>query len=102
MRLSDLLGKRVVDADGHALGTVTDVPLARTGPELTGFGPAYVVAGLRVSKRSGNFFGYEREDARGPALVRSAFRWLHRGDELVTWARVADVGDDLIRLRSAS
>jgi hypothetical protein len=99
MRLSELLGKPVVDGAGRALGKVTDVPLVREGPPLDGFGPSYVVAGLRVSKRAWNWFGYEREDAGGPALVRTFFRWLHRGDQLVAWDDVADVGPDGIRLR---
>jgi sporulation protein YlmC with PRC-barrel domain len=102
MRLSELLAKRVVDAEGHDLGVVTDVPLVREGPELAGFGASYVVAGLRVSHRSGNFFGYERADAGGPALVRLLFRRLHRGDVVVAWEDVAEIGDDCIRLRSAS
>jgi sporulation protein YlmC with PRC-barrel domain len=102
MRLSDLLGKPVVGADGRTIGTVSDVPLVREGPEVSGFGATYAVAGLRVSHRSGNFFGYERDDAGGPALVRLLFRWLHRGDRLVAWDDVAEVGDEEIRLRSAS
>ena len=55
-----------------------------------------------MSKRSGTFFGYEREDAGGPVLVRRFFRWLHRGDEVVPWADVADVGDDRITLRRSA
>jgi sporulation protein YlmC with PRC-barrel domain len=93
MLLSDLLGKKVVDASGRRVGVVTDVPLVREGPVIDGFGPSYAVAGLRVSVRGGNFFGYEREDAGGPVLVRSFFRWLHRGDRVVPWEEVAAVGD---------
>jgi hypothetical protein len=56
-----------------------------------------------VSKRSGTFFGYEREDAGATAiLVRRLFRWLHRGDVVVRGADVADVGDDRITLRRSA
>ena len=99
MRLSDLLGKDVVDCDGRHLGRVTDVPLVREGPELTGFGASYAIAGVRISPRAWNFFGYERPDAGGPALVRAFFRRLHRGDEVVPWHDVAEVGDNRITLR---
>ena len=71
MRLSDLLHKPVVDAAGRSLGKVSDVPLVRNGPEVSGFGATYAVAGLRVSARSGNFFGYEREDERSTSRVRA-------------------------------
>jgi sporulation protein YlmC with PRC-barrel domain len=102
MRLTDLLGKDVVDAGGERVGIVTDVPLVREGPVIDGFGPAYVVAGLRVSQRRGNFFGYEREHAGGPAAVRWFFRRLHQGDRVVPWEEVAHVGDRITLRRSVS
>jgi sporulation protein YlmC with PRC-barrel domain len=100
MRLSELVGCAVTDGDGQPLGHVTDVRLRREGPELEGFGPAYVVAGLRVTHRRGNLFGYDRADAGGPAAVRWLFRRLHRGDRVVPWGDVEEVGPGRIRLRS--
>jgi hypothetical protein len=102
MRLSELVGCAVTDGDGEAIGHVTDVRLRRDGPELEGFGPAYVVAGLRVTHRRGNLFGYDRLDAGGPALVRWLFRRLHRGDRLVPWEDVEEVTAGRIRLRAGS
>jgi sporulation protein YlmC with PRC-barrel domain len=101
MRLSELLGVDVVDADGERVGHVADVRLRRDGPVLEGFGPAYALAGLQVAhRRTGNLFGYERLDAGGPAVVRWLFRRLHRGDRFVPWSDVAAVEDDVIRLRA--
>ena len=93
MRLSELLGNPVVDGRGEALGVVADVHLVRDEGYWT-------VIGLRVAQgHVRSLFGYEREGAGGPALVRWLIRRLHRGDRFVPWAEVAFIGDGLVRLR---
>jgi hypothetical protein len=92
MRLSDLLGADVVDADGDMVGRVTDVRLAQTGPVPPGPGvlAELVVESLLVSPHhTGALFGYERRREQGPALLRAVVRLIHRHALLVDWSEVA-------------
>ena len=66
MRLSDLLGSEVVDADGHTLGHVRDVRLVADGPPQGDFGPALRLHGLLVGR------GLGRRPTRARARARSA------------------------------
>ncbi|TCC57744.1 PRC-barrel domain containing protein [Kribbella pittospori] len=74
MRLNDLLGRRVVDGTGTAIGGVADVRLVQDGPVLASMQSALRVDGLIVVEHhTTRLFGYERHV--GPALLR----WLvHR------------------------
>jgi sporulation protein YlmC with PRC-barrel domain len=88
LRMGEIIGRRVVDAAGAAVGQVADVRLSQDGPMLDETGHALAVAGLIVVPRhTGRLFGYERRD-KGPALVRSVIRLLHRGSRYATWAQV--------------
>jgi sporulation protein YlmC with PRC-barrel domain len=94
MRLSEVLGTPVVDGHGESLGVVADVHLARD----EGY---WAVTGLRVAQgHVRSLFGYEREGAGGPALVRWLICRLHRGDRFVPWSDVAFVSRELVRLRA--
>jgi sporulation protein YlmC with PRC-barrel domain len=89
VRASDLIDATVVDVDGGALGTVSDVRLARTGPPRGAWGPTLRIAALIVSDhRLGGFLGYDRGKVHGPWLVATLVRWLHRDAVLVPWADV--------------
>jgi sporulation protein YlmC with PRC-barrel domain len=91
MRLSELLGADVVDADGDAVGRVTDVRLARTGPVGTGVLARLVVESLLVSPHhAGAMLGYERRHDQGPALLRALVRRLHRHAVVIRWDDVDD------------
>ena len=93
MRLSEILGNQVVDERGEALGVVADVQLVRDEGYWT-------VKGLRVAQgHVRSLFGYEREGAGGPAVVRWLVRRLHRGDRFVPWEDVRFVSDRLVRVR---
>ncbi len=74
MRLNELLGYRVVDHHGTAIGGVADVRLVQDGPLQPSMQAAFRVDGLIVvEKRATQLFGYERHVR--PALLR----WLvHR------------------------
>ena len=93
MRLSEILGSRVVDERGEALGVVADVQLVREEGYWT-------VTGLRVAQgHVRSLFGYEREGAGGPVLVRWLVCRLHRGDQFVPWSDVRYVSDSVVRVR---
>ncbi|GAA1525057.1 hypothetical protein [Kribbella lupini] len=92
MRLNELLGRRVIDADGQEIGGVADVRLVQDGPLLASRQAALRIDGLIVvEKRSTRLFGYERRV--GPALLR----WLvHRRLGAVwylPWSDVAEVAE---------
>lgn len=100
MRLSELLGLRVVDAGNHRVGTVIDVRLATSG-DPTDDPPAPRVLGLVVSpKTRSSFWGFERSGATAPALIARVARWRHRGTFVAAWEDVARVGTDGVRLRA--
>ncbi|WP_231983418.1 PRC-barrel domain-containing protein [Mycobacterium sp. 852002-51961_SCH5331710] len=65
MRLSELLGLRVVDAGNHRVGTVIDVRLATSG-DPTDDPPAPRVLGLVVSPNTRSCSGVSSGRARPP------------------------------------
>ena len=94
MRLSELLGNPVVVERGERLGVVADLQLVRD----EGY---WSVIGIRVAHgHARSLFGYEREGAGGPAVVRWLVRRLHRGDRFVPWEDVRFVSDRLVRVRT--
>ena len=100
MRLSSLLGLRVIDAGSHPVGTVVDVRLTIAGdPEHNP--PMPRVLGLVISPRTrSSFLGYERSQADSPVMLAALARWRYRGTFVAAWDDVARVGTDLVRLRS--
>lgn len=102
MRASDLLGARVYDAGGAYVGHVSDVRLVQDGPLLGTWGAALRVDGLVVSpNHSGSYLGYDRGTVKGPWLVKTVVRWLHRKAVYVPWDDVASRGDRRIDVSRA-
>jgi sporulation protein YlmC with PRC-barrel domain len=100
MRASDLLGAGVRDADGANLGHVSDIRVVQDGPVLGTWGAAFRVTGLVVSpNHTGSFLGYERGSVRGPWLVATIVKWLHRDAVLVPWEDVESWADRCVRVR---
>jgi sporulation protein YlmC with PRC-barrel domain len=101
MRISELIGRPVHDADGEPVGQIADVRLTQDGPMLGRIQRAFAVDGLIVVPRhTGQLFGYERVVAdHGPWLVRSIIRWLHRDSVFASWDQVADLGGNRVRLK---
>jgi hypothetical protein len=98
MRLSDLLGSEVVDADGNAIGKVRDVRLLADGPPQGDFGPALRLHGLLVGRGSvGARLGLSRDRVKGPWLLKVILG--RRPPRLVEWSRVARLEDHRIHLR---
>lgn len=99
MRVSDLVGARVCDEQGNDLGGVNDVRLVQDGPILGTWGAAFRISGLIVSRRRiGSFLGYEHDTMRGPWLVRTVVRWLHRDALFVPWSAVREMGDRVVHV----
>jgi sporulation protein YlmC with PRC-barrel domain len=96
---SELLGARVLDADGTDLGRVDDIRVVQDGPLVDGFGAALRVSDLVVGPGGiAVRLGYVRHGVRGPALVRW---WATRSERrclLVPWAHVVSVDERVVRL----
>ena len=100
MRLGELFGREVVDADGVRLGKVRDVRLVQDGPLLEGFGNALRVDGLVVGQGGlGVRLGIWRAGVRGPRpLVALLRRREHRAFD-VPWGAVERDDSEELRLR---
>ena len=88
MRLSELLNKEVVDANGERAGHVHDVRVIQDGPVTSGFDAALRVHGLIIGRGAlANRLGYGRTGARGPWLLRAILEGRPK-PTLVPWQRV--------------
>jgi sporulation protein YlmC with PRC-barrel domain len=100
MQVSELLGLDVLNTTEQRVGTVVDVRLTVDG-ELDDGSAAPTMFGLLVSPRTrSSYLGYERSDARRPALLAAILRWRHRGTFLVLWDDIARVDDETVRLHA--
>ena len=100
MRLADLIGSMVVDADDVEVGRVGDVWLTQDGPPVGMFGAALRVDTLVIGRFGlASRAGYERKDVRGPAPIAWYMhrRTAHR--PVARWSDVAAVEEGRIRLR---
>ena len=67
MQISDVMGRRVADADGARVGKVADVRLVQDGPFVEGFGNTLRVDALVVGRGGvASRLGYVRGGVRGP------------------------------------
>jgi hypothetical protein len=100
MQLSELLGLEVLDDTDGRLGTVVDVRLTVAG-DLDDNPTAPTLFGLVVSPRTrSSYLGYERSDARRPAVLAALLRWRHRGTFLARWDDIGRVDTKSISLRA--
>ena len=102
MRLSELLGAEVHDGNGRLLGRVRELRLIQEGPDVEGFGPAFVIQGILVGPRTVGRVGLTRPDVKGPWLFKVIARWMERRLRFVDWERVHSVSEGVIEIRSAS
>ena len=99
MQLSELLELPVRDATGRQVGTVVDIRLAIDG-DLDDHPDEPTLFGLIISPHTqSSYLGYERADARRPALLAELLRWRHRGTFLALWHDIAHVSTDSVVLR---
>ena len=75
MRISDLLGSEVLQADGTRLGRVREVRIVQDGPIVNDLQAAFRVDAVIVGRGSlGVRLGYHAEHVRGPWLLNVLFR----------------------------
>jgi len=100
MRLADLIGSRLVDADGRDVGRVGDVWLIQNGPPIGVFGAALTVDALVIGRFGlASRAGYEREGVRGPAPIAWYLRRRTAHRQVVPWNDVLAIEEGRIRLR---
>jgi hypothetical protein len=101
VRLSDLLGKHVVDASGRRR-VVTDVRVVQDGRLLGTFGAALRVDGLVLNHRMfGAHLGIDRANVRGPAIVKAILARLQRDPRYLTWDRIHSIEEDRVRIHGS-
>jgi sporulation protein YlmC with PRC-barrel domain len=92
VRVSDLLGGIVLDADGTELGHVHDVTLVQDGPPVGPVGAAFRLHALLFGAPSiGARLGFARRDVRGPWPLRALFSALHDRMRFAAWEQVAAI-----------
>ncbi|MGN6694919.1 MAG: PRC-barrel domain-containing protein [Aquihabitans sp.] len=99
MRLSDLLGAEVLDADGAVVGRVRDARLVQDGPMQGTFGAGLRLVGLIVGPAAlGSRLGFRRSGVDAPAIVARPLRILDATTRYVPWESVVEVEGRCIRL----
>ena len=98
MRLSDLLHRPVVDADGRPVGRVHDVLVRRGAPLLSGHVGPLKVEGLLIGASLGTRLGFERGGVTGPWPLSAISRRLTRRSRFAPWPTVVDWNGDEVRL----
>ena len=102
MLLSELFDKPVRTPRGGELGRVVDVRFRR-GPRRGRREGELELVALIVSPHSRlSYYGYERGSVKGPAVIASIVRWLHRDSWIVPWEYVARVDEDAVVLAEAA
>ena len=104
MRLSEILGRQVLDEDGTHIGTVVDARAVQDGPvQHPGFGASLRIDGLVVGKGAlGVRLGFHRLQIQGPWLLTALFGRLQDGSRYVEWSRVVSCDDSTIRIRGSA
>jgi hypothetical protein len=96
MRLSELLGREVVDGAGRSRGRIVEVVLVQDGPPVGPGGDlALRVEGLVVGRRA--LFarlGLQRPDVVGPRLLAAAARRVAGARDYVRWEQVRACPDE--------
>jgi hypothetical protein len=90
VRIAELLGCRLFDCDGTAIGSVHDVRFVADGPPYAHTGkPAYRLDALIVGGRAvGDRLGFTRHEMKGPWPLTVLFPRLARHSYLVPWEDV--------------
>jgi len=90
----------VVDPTKQRVGTVVDVRLVVDG-DLDDSPSQPTLFGLVISPRTrSSYLGYERSDARRPAVLSALLRWHHRGTFLALWPDVERIDSESVTLRA--
>jgi sporulation protein YlmC with PRC-barrel domain len=96
VRLSELLGKPVIDESGRRIGVIHDVAATQDGPIVGAFGAALRIDALIVGTTGlWDRIGFSSAHISGPGLLRGLSRFAARTDE-VAWDRVLRITDDVV------
>lgn len=93
MRLSELLGCRVVSHEGAEIGRVHDVMLVQDGPMAGTGGAQFRVHGLAVGRRA---FGTRLGVVPGHVEHPRWLRVIGRGRQVVPWHAITEISADRI------
>jgi sporulation protein YlmC with PRC-barrel domain len=100
MRLADLIGSVVVDADGREVGHVGDVWMTQDGPPIGPFGAALRVDSLVIGRFGlASRAGYDRPDVRGPWPIAWFLERRQTHRPVIRWPQVAAIEEGRVRLR---
>jgi hypothetical protein len=96
MRLSELLGREVVDGDRRSRGRIVEVVLVQDGPPSGPGGDlALRVEGLVVGRRALLArLGLQRAEVVGPRLLSTAARRVAGVHDFVLWEQVRECPDE--------
>ncbi len=96
MRLTDLLGKEVVDDGSRSLGRVRDVRL-RVTKARAGQGPSLEMDGLIIGSGAvAERLGYAYGSVEGPWILKIVLGRIGRRARIVGWDQVVSVGDRVV------
>jgi hypothetical protein len=101
MRLVEIIGCHVVDADGQTIGEVHDVRVVADGPPDANGRPGYRLDALLAGTGGmAHKLGYSDDAMAGPWPLTSFFRRQLRRSLVVPWADVVAIGRPSIRIGS--
>lgn len=101
MRLAEVMGCRVVDADGRDIGAVHDVRLVADGSADAGERRSYRLDALVVGTGgAAHRLGYSHDDMTGPWPLTAVLRRIAQRSKLVAWRDVSELGRPTIRIRT--
>jgi sporulation protein YlmC with PRC-barrel domain len=102
VRLSELLGRPVVDEAGRQVGVVHDLQATQAGPVGGGFDAAVVVTAIVVGTRGvRDRLGLSPQHVKGPLLARLLFR-AARPTDAIPWSDVVAIEDAGLVVRSGA
>jgi hypothetical protein len=100
VRLSELLHRDVLDANGDDLGSIDDVLVVQDGPLVEGFGARPRVVGVVVGRSAiGTRLGVHRNRVKGPWPLTTMLGALERRAHFVPWEDVLDPDESPLRVR---
>lgn len=100
MRLADLIGAELVDANGVAIGRIGDVWMTQDGPPIGPFGAALRVDTLVVGRFGlASRAGYDRPHVRAPAPIAWYLRRAAAHRPVARWSQVAAIEQGRVHLR---
>jgi hypothetical protein len=85
VRAADLIGLEVLGPGDRRLGRVLDARVVQDGPLMGAFAALRVESLVVGNHGFAQHLGYDRQSTHGPWLVKSAVRWLTRGNRTLPW-----------------